>query len=84
MAVFLAMSVLYIAIWAATFFSTSFRWTFIEWHFFKLMTSASVVLTSSTLITGVVCRLGFGKGLPEHCTYLLFLSRLMTLMSTLI
>jgi hypothetical protein len=66
MAVFLVMSILYVASWGAMFASTSFRWTFLEWRFFKLMTSASVVLTSSTLITGIVCRLGFGKGLPEH------------------
>jgi len=72
MAVFLVMSILYVASWGAMFASMTFRWTFMEWRFFKLMTSASVLLTSSTLITGIVCRVGFGKGLPEHCMCFLF------------
>jgi len=66
MAVFLIMSTLYVASWGAMFASVSFRWTFMEWRFFKLMTSASVLLTISTLIIGIICRLGFGRGLPEH------------------
>lgn len=66
MAVFLAMSALYMAGWGAMFISDSFRWTFLQWRFFCLMTSASVALTLSALITGIFCRLGFGKGLPEH------------------
>jgi len=66
MAVFLSMSALYLACWGAMFASASFRWTFLEWRFFSLMASASVLLTLSALITGIACRLGFGKGLPEH------------------
>jgi len=66
MAIFLGMSTLYLASWGAMFFSASFRWTFLEWRFFGLMASASVLLTLSALITGMVCRLGFGTGLPEH------------------
>jgi hypothetical protein len=73
MAVFLSMSTLYLASWSAMFASASFRWTFLEWRFFSLMASASVLLTLSALITGIVCRLGFGKGLPEHRTCFLFL-----------
>lgn len=66
MAIFLSMSALYLANWGAMFAGASFRWTFLEWRFFSVMTSASVALTFSALITGIVCRLGFGKGLPEH------------------
>jgi len=66
MAIFLGMSTFYLASWGAMFLSASFRWTFLEWRFFSLMASASVLLTLSALITGVVCRLGFGTGLPEH------------------
>ena len=69
------MSALYLANWGAMFIGASFRWTFMEWRFFGLMASASVALTLSALVTGIVCRLGFGKGLPEHCMCLLFLSR---------
>lgn len=66
MAVFLGMSVLYLTSWGVMFLGASFRWTFLEWRFFSLMASASVALTLSALVTGIVCRLGFGKGLPEH------------------
>jgi len=66
MAVFLGMSTLYLTSWGVMFVSATFRWTFIEWRFFSLMTSASVLLAWSALITGIVCRLGFGTGLPEH------------------
>jgi len=66
MAVFLGMSTLYLASWGAMFASATFRWTFLEWRFFSLMASASVLLALSALITGIVCRLGFGTGLPEH------------------
>jgi hypothetical protein len=84
MAVFLGMSTLYLAGWGAMFVSASFRWTFLEWRFFSLMASASVLLALSALITGIVCRLGFGKGLPEHCMRFPFLSRFTTLTLTLI
>lgn len=66
MGVFLGMSFLYLANWGAMFVGASFRWTFLEWRFFSLMASASVALTLSALITGIVCRMGFGQGLPEH------------------
>jgi len=66
MAVFLGMSALYLASWGTMFISATFRWTFLEWRFFSLMATASVLLTFSALVTGIVCRLGFGKGLPEH------------------
>ncbi|KAF9650714.1 hypothetical protein BDM02DRAFT_3267747 [Thelephora ganbajun] len=66
MAVFLGMSTLYLASWGAMFASASFRWTFLVWRFFSLVASTSVLLAFSALITGIVCRLGFGMGLPEH------------------
>ena len=84
MAVFLGMSALYLASWGAMFASATFRWTFLEWRFFSLMASASVLLALSALITGIVCRLGFGMGLPEHCMRLSFLSHLKTLTPTLV
>ena len=82
MAVFLGMSALYLASWGAMFISATFRWTFLEWRFFSLMATASVLLTFSALVTGIVCRLGFGTGLPEHRACLLFLSYLTALMLT--
>lgn len=63
MLIFLILSVLYLGGWGIMFFSTTFRWTFITWTFFALMTIASVVLTLLSAILGVICRLNFGKGL---------------------
>lgn len=84
MAVFLGMSTLYLASWSAMFASAAFRWTFLDWRFFSLMTSASVLLTLSALITGIVCRLGFGTGLSEHCTRFLLLPPFTAPMLTLV
>lgn len=84
MAVFLGMSALYLASWGAMFASATFRWTFLQWRFFGLMASASVLLAFSALVTGIVCRLGFGTGLPEHRMRFLFLSHLTTLILVLI
>ena len=84
MAVFLCMSFLYLVGWSAMFVSSTFRWTFLEWRFFSLMTSASVLLTFSALVTGIVCRLGFGKGLSEHCKRFPFLQKVTTIMLTLL
>lgn len=51
------------------FASTSFRWTFVEWRFFSLITAASVLLTISTFVLGLMCRLNFGKGLSRYRTF---------------
>jgi hypothetical protein len=66
MHVFLLLSALYLACWGAMFDATTFRWTFVEWRFFSIITSASAFLTLCALILGVICRLNFGKGLPQH------------------
>ncbi|KAF8641210.1 hypothetical protein AX17_000844 [Amanita inopinata Kibby_2008] len=63
---FLLLSVLYLCGWSVMFFSTTFRWTFVTWRFFSVMASASVFLTCSALILGIVCRFNFGKGLLRH------------------
>lgn len=54
------------------FAAPSFRWTFVQWKFFALMATASVVLTLTTLILGIVCRMNFGKGLARYCAYSIF------------
>lgn len=64
--VFLGMALLYLAGWAAMFASATFRWTFVEWRFFSLLASASVVLTLIAFILAILCRLNFGKGLPKY------------------
>lgn len=66
MFVFLALSVGYLAGWAAMFDSSSFRWTFMTWTFFGVMTSASVFLTLVAFILGIICRINFGKGLLRY------------------
>ena len=49
------------------FASTTFRWTFVTWRFFSLMSSASALLTLSALVLGLMCRMNFGKGLLRYC-----------------
>lgn len=66
MLVFFALSVGYLAGWAAMFDSTSFRWTYMTWTFFGVMTSASVFLTLVGFILGIICRFNFGKGLIRY------------------
>lgn len=66
MFVFLALSVGYLAGWAAMFDSTAFRWTYMTWTFFGVMTSASVFLTLIAFILGIICRINFGKGLIRY------------------
>jgi len=68
MLIFLAMSFLYLIGWGAMFFSTTFRWTFVQWCFFGTMTCASVFLTATTFICGIICRIGFGIGLLRYLT----------------
>jgi len=66
MAIFLALSTGYLCGWCLMFISTTFRWTFVRWRFFSLIASASVLLTIFSLVSGIVCRLNFGKGLPQY------------------
>jgi len=63
---FLGLSCLYLLGWGAMFASDVFRWTVVHWSFFGTMVGASIALTAATLVCGVVCRLGFGKGLPRY------------------
>ncbi|KAF9023396.1 hypothetical protein BDZ89DRAFT_1069885 [Hymenopellis radicata] len=63
---FLLTSVLYIAGLSLMFLSTTFRWTFLHWHFFSVITSLSVFLTVSAFLIGIVCRYNFGKGLVRY------------------
>jgi hypothetical protein len=70
MAIFLALSLGYIVGLGAMFDATTFRWTFVEWRFFSIITSASALFTLCAFILGVICRLNFGKGLPQHRMYI--------------
>ncbi|KZT74909.1 hypothetical protein DAEQUDRAFT_720098 [Daedalea quercina L-15889] len=66
MLVFLFLAVVYLAGWGSMFVAATFRWTFVQWRFFSIMASASVLLTALTLALGIVCRINFGKGLPRY------------------
>jgi hypothetical protein len=66
MIIFLVLCFAYLAAWAFMFISGSFRWTFIQWRFFSLVTSASVLLTLAAFVLGMICRINFGKGLPRY------------------
>jgi hypothetical protein len=66
MFIFLMLSILYLAGWGVMFFSTTFRWTFVNWMFFSIMATASVFLTLLSVVLGVICRFNFGKGLARY------------------
>jgi len=61
--VFLVLSAGYLAGWATMLDSIAFRWTYMTWTFFGVMTSASVFLALTAFVLGIVCRINFGKGL---------------------
>lgn len=64
--IFLFMCLGYLAGWGAMFDSPTFRWTYMTWTFFGVMTTTSVFLTLLSFIFGIICRLNFGKGLPHY------------------
>lgn len=64
--IFLGLSFGYLVGWASMFALATFRWTFMQWYFFGVMTCASVFLTMTALVVGGVCLLGFGEGLPRY------------------
>lgn len=66
---FLVLSVLYLAGWGVMFFATTFRWTFVTWRFFSVMSSASVFLTVLSLVLALVCRFNFGEGLVRYLNH---------------
>lgn len=67
MAVFLVLSALYVIAWGLMFDSKTFRWTYFQWVFFGTVATLSAILALTGLILGIVCRLNFGKGLPNYC-----------------
>lgn len=58
--------------------SISFRWTYMTWTFFGVMTSASVFLALVAFILGIVCRINFGKGLVRCREFDLFVLLLLS------
>jgi hypothetical protein len=46
--------------------SDTFRATCLHWNFFLAMTVIAFCGTTTTLVLGITCRLGFGKGLPDY------------------
>ncbi|CCM00316.1 uncharacterized protein FIBRA_02346 [Fibroporia radiculosa] len=66
MLVFLFVSLLYLGAWGGMFAAATFRWTFVQWRFFSIIVSATVVLSLTTFIMGIVCRVNFGKGLSHY------------------
>lgn len=64
--IFSVLSFGYLVGWGAMFTSTTFRWTFVQWRFFSLIASSSVILTLMAFILGLICRHNFGKGLLRY------------------
>jgi len=66
MMVFLVLSALYLLAVGLMFDSETFRWTFVQWGFFGMMVSVSVLLILIGFIVGIMCRLNFNKGLVHY------------------
>ena len=66
MMVFLALSALYLIGLGLMFTSTTFRWTFVTWGFFGSIVFVSGLLVLVGLVVGIMCRMNFGKGLPQY------------------
>jgi len=65
MGAFVLVSGIMIAGWAAMFASNTFRWTFTDWRFFSVMSTASSTLLLLTTILAIICFMNFGKGLKR-------------------
>ncbi|KAI0067923.1 hypothetical protein BV25DRAFT_1876789 [Artomyces pyxidatus] len=66
MVVFLVLSVLYLLGFGVMFDSTTFRWTFVQWGFFSVVTTVSAILTLLAFLVGLACRMNFDKGLTRY------------------
>lgn len=77
--IFLFMCLCYLGGWGAMFDSTTFRWTYVTWTFFGVMTTSSVFLTLLSFILSIICRFNFGKGLPHYCAWLILAARALPL-----
>ncbi|KAF5332053.1 hypothetical protein D9758_016561 [Tetrapyrgos nigripes] len=63
--VFWSLSLLLLIAASAIFASPVYIFIFQNWPFFANMTIVSYVLTVATTALGIVCRIHFGRGLPE-------------------
>ena len=70
MHLFLAFNVVLIGGWASMFASITFRWTFSQWRFFSIISTAAVFLSLVTLVLGIWCRKNFGSDLHKYRKFL--------------
>jgi len=66
MHLFLGFNVVLIGGWASMFASITFRWTFSQWRFFSIISTAAVFLSLVTLVLGIWCRKNFGSDLHKY------------------
>jgi hypothetical protein len=66
MFIFLLLSLVYMSGWSVMFLAGTFRWTFMTWRFFTVISVASILLTALSFILGVICRYNFGSGLARY------------------
>ncbi|ODN89212.1 hypothetical protein L198_06535 [Cryptococcus wingfieldii CBS 7118] len=64
--VFIGLSVFFLAGWAISFASPTFRTTFTHWSFFKALGILALILTVASLVLAVLRRMTFGRGLSEY------------------
>lgn len=63
---FLVITFVFVSGWSVMFYSTSYRWTFVQWPFLGCFTVASLILMLASVILGTACWWNFGQGLAEY------------------
>lgn len=63
---FLSSGFVLLCCWAAMFYSSLYRWTFMTWWFFGTLSTGALTFLTTTLGMGIVCRRNFGKNLDHY------------------
>jgi hypothetical protein len=66
MTAFLILGFIFVFGWAFMFYSTVYRWTFLEWPFLACLTLESLIVLTSSLVLGVIAWFNFNKGLANY------------------
>ncbi|KAL5504727.1 hypothetical protein ACEPAH_7390 [Sanghuangporus vaninii] len=64
--IFLITGLALCAAWTSMFASIMYRWSFQNFPFFATLTISAFIVLAGTVALAVVCRINFGKGLPQY------------------
>ncbi|OCB85097.1 hypothetical protein A7U60_g7722 [Sanghuangporus baumii] len=64
--IFLITGLALCAAWSSMFASVMYRWSFRNFPFFATLTISAFIVLVGTVALALVCRIDFGKGLPQY------------------